>query len=81
MAKTKTAAPESDVTAEKTEALPKFTVERLRRDCLRLFGVTFSTFDGATYGLTDTYTVEEMRSIINKWQNTRVIPANKKEDN
>jgi len=95
MAKEKTAAtaqevaevttPETDVPAAQPETVkaapPKFAVERLRKDSLALFGVTFSTFDGATRGLTGKYTVEEMRGIIDKWQNTRVVPATKKEGN
>jgi len=84
MAKTTAAALEPEVKTEKAEttaAPSKFKIERLRRDCLRLFGVTFSTFDGATFGLTDMYTVEEMHGIIDNWQNKQVIPANKKEGN
>lgn len=51
---------------------PKFTVERLREKCFTLFGVTTSTFDGATYGLNGEYTVEEMKDKIAKWQNKEV---------
>lgn len=45
----------------------KFTVEKLRENCRQLFGVSTSTFTGATYGMTGKYTVEEMRSHIKKW--------------
>lgn len=51
---------------------PKFSVIRLREKCLKLFGVTQSTFDGATYGLNGEYTVEEMKTIIAKWQDKEV---------
>jgi hypothetical protein len=62
-----------------TTAAPKFALDRLRKDCLRLFGVTVSTFDGAAFGLTGDYTVQDMRSRIDQWKNTRVTPA--KEEN
>ena len=64
---------------EPTAAPPEFTVERLRRDCLKLFGVTPSTFDGATHGLRGRYSVEGMREHIQNWQKTRVVAAQKKE--
>lgn len=77
---------ERDLPAENTQVVPaerapKFTIERLRRDCFRIFGVTTSTFDGAAFGLTGEYTVEQMRERLCKWQNTRVVPAKKKEGN
>ena len=43
-------------------------LEKLRLNCRRLFGVSTSTFDGATYGLTEKYTVEEMRAHIEAWK-------------
>lgn len=52
-------------TAEKTER--KIPLENLRRSCVKLFGVSFSTFDGATVGLSGKYTVDEMRGIIGAW--------------
>lgn len=45
----------------------KFPVAKLRANCRKLFGVSSSTFDGATYGMTGEYTVEEMRSHIKEW--------------
>nr|DAL85270.1 MAG TPA: hypothetical protein [Caudoviricetes sp.] len=56
---------------------PKFTVKRLRRDCFSLFGVTTSTYDGATYKLTGEHSVAEMRAIIEKWQNQGVFDPKK----
>lgn len=55
--------------AKKTSAGKKIPIENLRRGCVKLFGVTPSTFDGATCGLPagSKYTVEEMRATINKW--------------
>lgn len=45
----------------------KITIERHRRSCVKLYGVTPSTFDGATVGLTGKYTVDEMKAIISAW--------------
>lgn len=55
-----------------TVASPKFSIEKLRANCKKLFGVSVSTFDGATYGLNGEYTVADMKSIISKWQNKEV---------
>ena len=55
-----------------TPAPTKYTVERLRANCLKLFGVTTSTFAGATYGMTGTYTVEEMKAHIEAWKKKEV---------
>lgn len=76
---TKQATPETAAKAEKAAPAtpPKFTVERLRRDCRALFGVTVSTYDGATYGLSEEYTVEEMRNHIQKWQSTGISAPKK----
>lgn len=52
--------------AEKKER--KIPLDKLRRSCVKLFGISPSTFDGATVGLTESkYTVEEMKAIIDKW--------------
>jgi hypothetical protein len=45
----------------------KVPIEKLRRSCVKLFGVTPSTFDGATVGLTGKYTIEEMQTTIDSW--------------
>lgn len=61
--------------AEETKAAPvdrKIPIEKLRRSCLKLFGVTPSTFDGATVGLTGKFTVAEMQTHIDKWLKTPV---------
>ena len=47
---------------------PVFSVERLKENCVKLFGVSQSTFDGAAYGLSGEYTVREMKSLIEKWK-------------
>lgn len=51
-------------------AEPKFTLEKLGQHCNELFGVTSSTFAGATMNLKPgTYTVAEVKETINKWKN------------
>lgn len=63
---------------EKTETAtvatvnPKHSLEKLRKNCLVLFGVTVSTFDGATHGLSGEYTVAEIKAIIEKWGKTPI---------
>ncbi len=66
--KTKATAP----APAKPEAERKIPIEKLRRSCVKLFGVTPSTFDGATVGLTGRFTVNEMQAHIDKWLNTPV---------
>ena len=52
---------------------PKFTLERLRQDCFKLFNVTTSTFDGATLDLKgDKFTVEEIKNKIDNWKNKKI---------
>ncbi len=52
---------------DKAPAPQRFTVAKLRENCRQLFGVSSSTFDGATNGMTGTYTVEEIKVHIEKW--------------
>lgn len=49
-------------------AAQKYKIPQLRAYCRALFGISTSTFDGATYGLTETYTIEEMKTHINNWK-------------
>ncbi len=71
----------TDPLAPKAETERKIPIEKLRRSCVKLFGVTPSTFDGATVGLPagSKYTVEEMQAHIDKWLNTPVSLGQKKE--
>lgn len=74
--KTKDAAEFAAVEAAEPVVAPvtekKIPIEKLRRSCLKLFGITPSTFDGATVGLTGSYTVKEIEAIIKKWLNKEV---------
>ena len=51
--------------AAKTER--KIPIEKLRRSCVKLFGITPSTFDGATVGMEGNFTVAEMQAHITAW--------------
>lgn len=47
---------------------PKFKVGKLRANCMQLFKVTASTFDGAMYGHHETeMTIAEAGAVINQW--------------
>lgn len=50
----------------------KYPLERLRDGCVTRFGVGTAAFDGATYGLTGEYTVDELKAIIAAWQGKKV---------
>jgi hypothetical protein len=52
---------------EKSSPGPKFSIETLSKNCKKLFGVSQSTYAGATFGLTGEFTVEEMDGKIKNW--------------
>lgn len=56
-----------EVQEAKPISAPKFSVEKLRENCQKLFGISRSTFDGAVSGLKGEYTVQEMKENIAKW--------------
>ena len=46
----------------------RFPVSTLRNNCVKLFGCTTSTFDGAFFDCADKeYGIEEAKGIIKKW--------------
>lgn len=45
----------------------KYSIDKLRENCLLLFGVSVSTFDGATHNITGDFTVDEMKDTLKKW--------------
>lgn len=57
----------------------KYPLAHLRRDCRQLYGISTSTFDGATAGRkpTDEFTVAEMGQIIREWQDKPIRPVKK----
>lgn len=46
---------------------PKFPLEKLRENSMKLFGVSTSTFDGATNGLVGEFSVDETDKRIKSW--------------
>lgn len=51
----------------------KFPLEELQKNCIELFGVTSSTFAGATHVLGDgEYTIAEVKKQINTWLSKEV---------
>ena len=46
----------------------KFTLDKLRENSDKLFGISKSTFIGATYSLEGEFTVSEMKNIISNWK-------------
>ncbi len=51
-----------------------FPVLTLRANCVKLFGCTTSTFDGAFFGCADKeYSIEEAKGIIEKWLGKEMI--------
>lgn len=53
--------------AIKTAPAVRYGKDKLRRNCVKLFNVPQSTFDGAFFGRTGPFTVEEARGILNAW--------------
>ncbi len=54
------------VTQVKT--IQKYPIKKLQMNCNQLFGVSTSTFVGATYGMTGEYSIEEMKTHIEAWK-------------
>lgn len=54
--------------AAKVEKVTKFPIETLRKDCGKLYGVSTSTFDGAMFGKSGEYSIEEVRGLIENWK-------------
>lgn len=74
MSKNQTTVPELGMGQEtkkmkETRKERKYLLETLRGDCVRLFGCTSSTFDGAFFNEDSTkeYTVAEAETVISKW--------------
>lgn len=45
----------------------KYSVEMLRAHCVKIFGITSSTFDGAFYGHDEDMTIKEAKKVVNDW--------------
>lgn len=58
-------------TAVKSDTSPKektYELSTLRKNCIKLFGVTTSTFDGAMSGQMAPLTIGAAKGIIEKWK-------------
>jgi hypothetical protein len=58
--------------ADKKKALQTFSIEALRKSCMKLFGITTSTFDGAMEGQKGPLTLEAAQQIIEAWKGKAV---------
>ncbi len=67
MSKKKEETPVTENTGVLEKEEPKFTIEELKDRSFSLFGVSSSTYVGATSGLKGKYTVRELKSIISGW--------------
>lgn len=67
MSETKTTAKADNTSAEKTYE-KAYELNILRKNSVKLFGVTTSTFDGAMGGQTQPLTVTAAKGIIEKWK-------------
>lgn len=64
---------------EQKAVVKKFSISTLAKNSRKLFGVSQSTFAGATFGMTGEYTVDEMKAIISKWLKKPAVQQKKKE--
>lgn len=63
---------------EESKPVPVFSVEVLRHKCMELFGIPVYIYDGVTCGLTDGFTIEEMKQKIDDWRK-KPVTQNRKE--
>lgn len=57
----------TEAPVEVTDA-PKYAIEKLRKNCIELFGITTSTFDGAMFSVAETeLTIDDAKDIIDKF--------------
>ena len=74
MANTKNAAVgEATAANEATITEPVYRLDVLQKNCLKLFGVSQTTFAGATAGIEDReYSINELKGIISEWREKEV---------
>ena len=51
----------------KEDVMVKYDINKFRSNCMQLFNINTSTFDGATYGFTGEYSLKEVKDAIEKW--------------
>lgn len=72
MARENTNATTEAAAAALAKAPKKFPIERLAPCYRSIFGVSASTFAGATAGLQGEYTVEEIKTRIKNWLGAKI---------
>lgn len=50
----------------------EYTLESLRESCVKLFGCSTAVFDGATLGMTGSYSTAEMSKVISAFLNKEI---------
>jgi hypothetical protein len=60
-----------------TPSEPEFTIERLREDCMKLFGVTACCYDAAVSTLEGKFTLKAMKAHIEEWKVKPAVPKKK----
>lgn len=55
-----------------TQAEPEYDMHTLRKHCMKLFGITTSTFDGAFMGHNEPMTVRSAKAILKKWKKEEI---------
>ena len=71
--KSKTAAAPRPKAATAEERELQISIEKLRRSCEKMYGISLSTFDGATAHLSgEKYSVKEMQKIIDDFLSQEV---------
>ena len=63
---------EKKTTLKPTEQGQKYSIPQLQKNAYELFGVSSSTFAGATLDLDGEYTVDEVKKIISDWKKKEV---------
>lgn len=59
---------ETENVKNSAEKEAKYSIDKLRKNSIALFGVTQSTFDGAMYGHDNKeYTINEAKAILERW--------------
>lgn len=55
----------------------KYPLLLLRENCVEIFGCTSSTFDGATFGMSGSFSKKEIANAIEKYLNKPLIKGGK----
>lgn len=59
-------------TKQTAQAEPEYDMQTLRQHCMKLFGITTSTFDGAFMGHNKPMSVSSAKAILEKWKKEEI---------